>query len=90
MSRITGLLVFLMFYALQLPAQRFLVSNERQNILYGRTPNRVSVLVDRIDCNQIVVETDNGIISAEIVGTLSLKYLPLKILLAGITPDIGQ
>ncbi|WP_165813727.1 GldM family protein [Terrimonas sp.] len=75
--RICQLLVFFILSTLQLPAQRFLVSNENENLLYARVQNPVAVVVDGVDCKHLIVKTDNGTISAEDANKYSCKYIVL-------------
>ncbi|MCC6287342.1 MAG: hypothetical protein IT249_05605 [Chitinophagaceae bacterium] len=77
MVRICRLLIFFILTTLQLSAQRFLVSNENENILYARIQNPVSVVVDGVSCKQLVVKTDNRTISGEAANKYSCKYIAL-------------
>ena len=77
MLRLFGLLLFSLSSTLQLFAQRFLVSNENENLLYARVQNPVAVVVDGVDCKYLIVKTDNGTISAESANKYSCKYIVL-------------
>lgn len=77
MLRLFGLLILMSASTPQLFAQRFLVSNEAQNILYGGVPNPIAVVVDGVDCKQLIVRTDNGTISTEGSNSHSCKYIVL-------------
>ncbi|MFT3705772.1 MAG: GldM family protein [Agriterribacter sp.] len=59
---------------LHAPAQRFLVNNDRQNILQLGLDNPLSVVVDGISCNNVVLITDNGNITAESNRSSSCRY----------------
>lgn len=77
MLRIFQLLIFFILITLQLSAQRFLVSNENENILYLRVPNPVSAVVDGVDCNHLVLTTDNGSITTQSDSKPSCKYISI-------------
>lgn len=77
MLRICQLLIFFIFITLQLAAQRFLVSNDSENILYLRVPNPVSAVAEGIDCNHLVITIDNGSITKQSDGKSSCKYISI-------------
>lgn len=79
MLRFFGLLVFILTSTLQLFAQRFLVRNETQNILYKGIENPLSVIVDGINCKNVLLKTNNGVIAKSNDDVTPCKYV--------ITPD---
>lgn len=68
-------LLILLLSASQLHAQRFLVSNEKENILYVRVENPLSVVVDGVDCEQLIIKTDNGTIDISNANKSACKYV---------------
>lgn len=80
MRHISLFLVLMLISTLQASAQRFLVSNEKENILYLHVQNPVGVMVDGVACSSLVVKTDNGMLSAVTSGEHSCQCT--------ITPEI--
>jgi hypothetical protein len=87
MNKATLISTFFVLMTLSCLAQKVAVSTDRNNLLYLEVDNPLTIAVENKSCKEIIVTTDNGIITGQ-NGSYNCK--PKSIGLANIIVSIKQ